>query len=179
MLRRERMENLDFDRLKLRARNDAESGRYGGEKLRRSLVVFQRERDYALCRQERHTSACRELTPRVRRSTSHNVLKSCPTMQQTRQTNSWIRNLFIIHLLLQVSALSVTCYRKVLKTVTFCSDSYPISSDQVCSHTQHRLARSLFRPISGPSSDLHVRTCEGNIVQFLSHVLIYWSDHGP
>lgn len=44
VLRRERMENLDFDRLKLRARNDAESGRYGGGKLRRSLVVFQRER---------------------------------------------------------------------------------------------------------------------------------------
>jgi len=95
------------------------------------------------------TTVRRELLSCVRRSTSHNVPQSCPITQQTRQTNSWIGNVFIIHLLLHVRPCQSPSTGTSSRLSHSLSDSSPMSTDQVCRHTQHRFARSLFGPLTG------------------------------
>jgi hypothetical protein len=84
----------------------------------------------------------------VRRSTSHNMLQSCPIMQKSRQTNSSIRNLFIIHLIRHVSALSVTYCRMVVQIVTFFTWHFPDELRSSTSYTTQTCKVTSFGPFT-------------------------------
>ena len=134
---------------KLRARRDAENGRYGGRKLCRNLFVFGRERSCIEVTSCADTTLRREMMSRVRHSISHNVPQSCPIMQQTRITNSWIRNLFIIHLLLKVRPCKSPSTGGFSRLSHSLCDSYPMSTDKYADLQGDCSAylRAIIRPI--------------------------------